>query len=62
MTAPCLGCKDRCVGCHADCDRYKEFREQMDAVLEARAQIKAQEAVFHDAVNKTCRRIRRTRK
>lgn len=24
---PCLDCKDRTVGCHGNCERYKEYRE-----------------------------------
>lgn len=25
MVVPCRGCEDRKVGCHSQCDRYKEF-------------------------------------
>lgn len=25
--APCLNCKDRVLGCHSTCERYKEFTE-----------------------------------
>lgn len=30
MITPCKDCNDRCVGCHSNCDRYKEFREVVD--------------------------------
>jgi hypothetical protein len=26
--APCKDCKERHVGCHAECERYKEFAEE----------------------------------
>lgn len=29
--APCKGCTDREVGCHAGCERYREFRAEIDA-------------------------------
>lgn len=36
--APCLGCKDRCIGCHGKeqnglykCERYGAYVRQMDA-------------------------------
>ena len=28
MIAPCKGCEDRVVGCHATCDRYKAYHEK----------------------------------
>lgn len=28
--SPCLGCKERAVGCHADCPRYAEYRNELD--------------------------------
>ena len=40
---PCLGCKDRMVGCHGMCQAYKKFKKERDemnrkknAELEAR--------------------------
>lgn len=30
MTAPCLNCPDRKVGCKIDCERYAAFRKQLD--------------------------------
>ena len=28
--APCLGCADRHIGCHSDCERYKAFKGRTD--------------------------------
>lgn len=33
--APCKLCPDRVVGCHSNCTRYLEYREQQDAENEA---------------------------
>lgn len=30
--APCLNCKDRVVGCHASCEKYKDFHERRMAM------------------------------
>ena len=38
MTAPCLNCPDRKVGCKIDCERYAEFRKEID---ERNRQLKA---------------------
>ena len=31
---PCLDCKDRTVGCHGNCERYREYREWLDDLNE----------------------------
>ena len=30
MNAPCYGCDFRQNGCHADCEKYKEFRQAVE--------------------------------
>lgn len=30
VPSPCHGCKDRVLGCHDTCDKYKEFRGVID--------------------------------
>lgn len=30
--APCIKCQDRYVGCHGDCDEYKEWKRELDMV------------------------------
>ena len=27
LNAPCKDCKDRHVGCHSECEKYKEFAD-----------------------------------
>lgn len=34
MTNGCKDCADRQIGCHATCERYKAFREQLDKINE----------------------------
>lgn len=34
MDAPCKGCKERAVGCHGKCERYKEYRRKKDEINE----------------------------
>lgn len=43
MRGPCLECKERHVGCHGSCERYKEFREKLDRIKRARKQYEATE-------------------
>lgn len=31
MKPPCKNCADRTVGCHAGCERYREFRAEIDS-------------------------------
>lgn len=28
--APCLGCSDRCIGCHSSCTKYIEWKRDID--------------------------------
>ena len=32
MKAPCYECKDRTVGCHSNCERYKEYADTNEAI------------------------------
>lgn len=32
MVAGCYNCKDRFLGCHAYCDKYKKYRKQIEIV------------------------------
>lgn len=36
MNVPCKDCPDRCVGCHSNCVKYKDFRATCDAVSAAK--------------------------
>lgn len=30
--APCLDCKDRFIGCHSKCEKYKQFKRKMEVL------------------------------
>lgn len=36
MMCPCKDCEDREIGCHSKCEKYKKFRDDVDASNEAR--------------------------
>ena len=36
MTAPCLDCPDREMGCHSKCEKYQKYREYRHKIYEAR--------------------------
>lgn len=38
ISCPCKGCEDRSVSCHAECVRYKEYRETVTAAKKAERQ------------------------
>lgn len=36
MVAPCKNCKDRYVGCHSKCEKYKEYAAECEVIREKR--------------------------
>lgn len=40
INAPCYGCECRTVGCHSECDKYKEFAKQVAKGNEIRQKIR----------------------
>lgn len=30
LNSPCYKCFDRVLNCHADCEKYKNYREELD--------------------------------
>lgn len=31
MIAPCKDCRERHLGCHSECEKYKAYRETLDS-------------------------------
>ena len=29
VQSPCLGCSNRAIGCHAHCDKYKDWKKAL---------------------------------
>lgn len=55
-TAPCKDCPKRVPHCHSVCERYKQYREQLDSEHEKRRAI-MDEADFIRAVKRKAARI-----
>jgi len=36
QNCPCKGCDKRCIGCHSDCEQYKEWKTDRDEMLAQR--------------------------
>jgi len=36
MNTPCRNCAARVVGCHAECEKYLDFRKKMDEMSKKR--------------------------
>lgn len=66
VTVPCRGCADRRVGCHGECDRYREFKSRLSELNEQKAQETKSNAEYADYVikvdNKRKKKIGRGRK
>ena len=45
LAAPCKDCEDRHEGCHTECDKYKEYKAELDKRKE-------------EARSRTCREAR----
>lgn len=60
ITAPCLGCPDREIGCHGNCEKYISFTEENEREKERRQTYLHNEAVCNnfrrEMINKTKRR------
>lgn len=52
--APCYGCEDRVIGCHATCNRYIDWRKGWDSKLADLRSREGEEALM----NKNKRRRR----
>lgn len=52
MSAPCKGCKNRTVGCHANCEWYIRFREEheqlQDTIRKEKARRSARQMTMTD--------------
>lgn len=42
--SPCLGCENRHVGCHSECEVYKDYRREAD--IERDRRYEAQKVLF----------------
>lgn len=42
----CLNCKERYLGCHSNCLKYKQYKEELERVKELKEQMKKQYSKF----------------
>lgn len=59
MGSPCKDCLNRFVGCHADCEKYKEFRAERDRVNELIKKNKQDNDQFRDSVDEYMNKYKR---
>ena len=52
MSMCCYGCKDRAVGCHIDCQKYKEFVQKKEAEREDRIRRNDEIQIIYEAVKR----------
>lgn len=60
--APCKDCKDRYLGCHDRCEKYKTFREDVFEWGKQLNSIKYTEAYFEGKSNENANKNRLKRK
>lgn len=61
MNSPCHGCEERSPGCHDRCGRFKQFREELDALNHRRKLDAEYHHMKKDMVSQTMERIRKHR-
>lgn len=52
MIAPCKDCSERILGCHATCEKYKEFQQWNEKRRETIAANKRNEYIFSHSAGK----------
>ena len=45
--SPRKDCNDRYLGCHSDCEKYKNFRDEIDRLHELKEKDRIQRSVQH---------------
>lgn len=43
---PCSGCEDREILCHSNCEKYLEFRKQLEEKKELERQAKTEDGII----------------
>lgn len=59
--SPCRDCQDRQLGCHSDCDKYKEWKNFFDADKKKYQDDKEKQKQAREVVKNACNNMR-TRK
>lgn len=48
ITAPCKDCPDHAMGCHSKCDKYAEFKKQVEEYNETVRKAKKIDKEFYE--------------
>ena len=62
MNQPCYNCPDREMGCHGRCERYAEYRAQMDEVGRKRDMERSAKEAVDDGVRRVEKRLKNKRR
>lgn len=62
MTATCLNCNNRYVGCHADCETYKAWKSEQLASAEAKRKAKETQSMLNSYTAKAARKYMRKKR
>lgn len=61
ITAPCRDCTDRHMNCHSECNKYKEWKQELDVVKEQVLVKRIAEAEAAKRRNEAIARMRKSR-
>lgn len=61
ITAPCKDCIDRHMNCHSECNKYKEWKQELDVVKEQVLVKRIAEAEAAKRRNEAIARMRKSR-
>ena len=59
MQTPCKDCYDRYENCHAECEKYKEWRSELDSIREKIIDAKKRQKIILKAVDELPYKMRK---
>ena len=62
IVAPCKDCTDRYLMCHSSCERYKNWKDEVDDIKEKAIKHRATEKMLDERRNKAIQRMHHSSK
>lgn len=62
MRQPCRYCADRHQGCHAECEKYKAWKAELDEARKADETRKMLDGFYATSVGKTIKQLNKNKK
>lgn len=56
---PCKDCKQREIGCHSNCDLYKQYKQKFESEKEEISRLRSKERLADDFAISSCRHKRK---